>query len=197
MVIPTDIQTAFIAGAFFADVGRKYFEAEHRASPERSQLAYNRLRVWSVLYAALFLVPAIVVSFGAWPAWESQYWTVYAEQIRGNGYYSLFIGLFVFLVVLAGYLSSCLSFRWVIEGRIKLLRIVYISVLVITFGIYMIQWPGPIRLGSVAQFRTDPYSLPYIWQDKVFFIIYILLLAYCAAPVVYGFFYFRKKKSPE
>ncbi len=194
MVIPTDIQVAFITGAFFVDMGRKYIEAEHRASPERSRLAYCRFRLWAVLYAALCLAPVVVIFFSAWPAWESQYWTGYAEQLLGNGFYSFFAGLFLFLLVGAGFLGSRLSFNWVIQGRGRLVRPVYLTVLAITIVIYLIQWPAPIRLGSVAQFRADPYSLPFIWQNSQFFSMFMALLTYCAIPVVVAFFYLRQEE---
>ena len=38
MVVPTDIQVAFITGALFVDLGRWHIESEHSASPERSRL---------------------------------------------------------------------------------------------------------------------------------------------------------------
>jgi len=192
-VIPTDIQVAFSAGAFLVDMGREYIEAEHKASPERSQLAYCRFRNWAALYAALCLAPVIAIFFSAWPAWETQYWTVHAEQLLDNGAYAFFAGLFVLLLVGAGFFGNWLAFRLVTQGRGKLVRPIYLSVLAVTTGIYLIQWPAPVKLGSVSQFRADPYSLPYIWQNTEFFVMFTVLLAYCAIPLIVMFFRLRRK----
>lgn len=193
MVLTTDIQVAYIAGAFFVDMGRNYIEMEHKASPERSKLAGQRFRIMAILYASLILVPALIVSFLAWPAWESQYWTACAEEMRDHGSYAVFMGLFLATAVGAGCLGSWLSFKWLIEGKGKRIRPVYLAVIAVTMVLYFYQWPGPIVLGSVADFRKDPYSLSRIWQNTEFFIIYIALLIYCAVPFVYGFFKLRRR----
>lgn len=192
MVLTTDIQVSYIAGAFFVDMARNYVEREHKASPERSQLAERRFRTMAVLYVSIFLAPTFIAFFLAWPAWESQYWTVYAEQIRDHGKYAIFMGLYMVAAVSAGCLGSWLSFKWLIEGKGKLIRPVYLTVLAITMVFYFYQWPGPIVLGSVADFRKDSHSLPRIWQNTEFFIIYCVLLIYCAIPFVYGFFKLRR-----
>ena len=113
MVLPTDIQVSFIDGAFFVDMGRKYIESEHTISPERSKLAYCKFRNMSLKYTILCLLPVIAVFFSAWPGWESQYWTVHAEKLKGNGLPSLLAGIYMILAVSAAYFGNWLSFKWI------------------------------------------------------------------------------------
>ncbi|MDH3892386.1 MAG: hypothetical protein OEV49_15030 [candidate division Zixibacteria bacterium] len=192
MVVPTDVQVAFITGALFVDLGRRHIVSEHSASPERSRLAYCRFRNLSVIYAALFLTPVIAVFFSAWPAWETQYWCLQAEQLRGDGLLSLLAGLYLIGLVLAAYLGNWLAFRWLVSGKGHLIRPVYLAVGAVTTVIFLIKWPAPIRLGSAAQFQTDPNAMPYIWQDTQFFVMFLALLAYCAVPYVVVFFRVRR-----
>jgi len=192
MVVPTDIQVAFITGALFVDLGRRHIESEHSASPERSRLVYCRFRNLSVIYAALFLAPVIAVFFCAWPAWETQYWCQEAEKLRGDGLLSLLAGLYTACLVLAAYFGNWLSFRWLVSGRGHLIRPVYLAVGAITTVIFLIKWPAPIKLGSVAQFEADPNAMPYIWQDTQFIVMFLALLTYCAVPYVVVFFRLRR-----
>ena len=195
MVVPTDIQVAFVTGAFFVDVGRKVIEAEHMASPERSRLAYCRFRNMAALYASLCLAPVIAVFFSAWPAWETQYWTLAAERLTGDGLRSSLAGLFLFMLVIAACLGNRLAFQLIISGRGHLVRPVYLIVLAATIGIFLANWPAPIRLGTVAQFRADPSLMPYIWEDTEFIVMFTGLLAYCAVPYAVAFFRLRREAS--
>lgn len=196
MVIPTDIQVSFVMASFFVDMGRRQIEAESRISPERSRLVYNQFRKWALLNVALFLAPTIVVFFNAWPAWETQYWSSSVERLAGNPFTSLLAGLYAACLTLAALLGNYLSFRWIVRGRSKLLRPVYLTVLVVTVGIFLWQWPAPIVLGTVAGFKADPYGIPFIWEDFGFFIPFCLLLVYCFTPVIFVFFSLPEKYRP-
>lgn len=192
MVIPTDIQVAFITGAMFVDMGRRHIVSEHSVSPERSRLAYCRFRNLAVGYAALFLVPVIAVFFSAWPAWETQYWCSQAEMLRGDGLLSATAGIYLIGLVLAAYLGNWLSFNWLVSGKGHLIRPVYITAGLITTAIFAIKWPAPIKLGSVAQFNADPNTMLWIWQDTEFIVMFLALLTYCAVPYVVVFFRVRR-----
>jgi hypothetical protein len=195
MVIPTDIQVAFITGAVFVDMGRRRIEAEHRASPERSQWVCARFRLLGTLYAGLFLGPVIAVFFSAWPAWETQYWTIYAEHLGGHPGRALAAGAYLFGLIGSGYLGSHLALRWLLTGKGHRIRPVCVVILLATLAILFGRWPAPVRLGSVAAFRADPHALPYIWQDATFFGFFLLLLAYCGVPYVVIFFRFRRSRA--
>ena len=193
MVVPTDIQFSFIAAAALADLGAKYIETEEKKSPEKSRLAYCKYRLRALIFPIIFLVPAAMISLLAWPSWETQYWSIHAEQVVGSATNATIFGVFLILLPLAALLGNWLGFRWVLSKKLWLLRLVYIGVLVVTAGIVAIQWPGPIRLGSYAQFHSDPTVLPFIWQDSAFFITFIVLLAFCIAPLVFFFILVRRE----
>ena len=195
MVVPTDIQFSFVAAAIFTDLGRSYILVEHQKSPECSRVAYGKFRLRALIFPILFLIPAAIISLLAWPGWESQYWSLRMEQTLGNALNASAIGIFLVLMPLAAFLGNWLGFRWVIRGHIRLLRLVYLAVLAITGLIVYIQWPAPIRLGTVSQFQSDPGSLPFIWQDNTFFITFVVLLVYCALPLIVLFFRIRRESA--
>ncbi len=192
MVVPTDVQLTFVAAAVFTDLGGRYILAEHRKSSERSHAAYCKFRLRALLFPTLFLGPAAMTFMLAWPAWETQYWAARMDQTLGNGQNALVAGIFLAALVLAAFLGNWLGFRWVVRGRGWLLRVVYLAVLAVTIWIVIAQWPAPVRLGTVSQFRSDPTSLPFIWQDNTFFIMLVVLSAYCALPIVVLFFRIRR-----
>ena len=195
MVVPTDIQFSFVAAAALADLGRRYILTEHQKSPERSRLAYCKYRLRALIFPIIFLVPAAMVSLLAWPAWETQYWNIRAEQTLGNAPNAVAIGIFLMLLPLAALLGNWFGFRWVLRGRQWLLRLVYLAVLAITGLIVFIRWPAPMRLGTFSQFHSDPTSLPFIWQDSTFFITFVVLLVYCIIPLIVFFFRVRRESA--
>lgn len=184
MVVPTDAQIAFVAAAVFTDLGRRYILAEHQKSPECSHAAYCKFRLRALIFPTLFVGPAAMTFMLAWPGWETQYWSTRMEQTLGNGLNALVAGIFLVALVLAALLGNWLGFRWVVRGREWLLRLVYLGVLAITVLIVFVQWPAPVRLGTVSQFRSDPTSLPFIWQDSTFFIMFVVLSVYCTLPLI-------------
>ncbi len=195
MVVPTDIQFSFMAAAVFADLGRKYILAEHQKSPECSHAAYCKFRLRALIFPILFLGPAAMVFLLAWPGWEAQYWSTRAEETLGNAPNALSAGIFLAALSLAALLGNWLGFRWVVRGHERLLRLVYLAVLAVTALIVFVQWPAPVRLGTVSQFRSDPTSLPFIWQDNAFFITFVVLLAYTALPLIVLFFRIRRESA--
>ena len=191
MVLPTDIQFSFIAGAYFVDMARTYIN-EAQQSPTQAANVHLRFCLMGALYAAVFMIPDIAVSFSAYPAWESQYWMSAAEHLAGHGYLALLAGLYVVLAISAGYYGAWLALRWLTTGKGRRIRPMYLLVLAVTMIIYLGKWPAPVRVGSVAQFRADPLSLPLIWQNQEFFHIYLILLAYNAIPIILAFFILPK-----
>ena len=193
MVIPTDIQASFVMAALFADMGRTYILAESRASPARSQLAYHFVRKWALLNVGVFLALTIVVFYCAWPAWEVQYWVPWAEELAGSPLRSLLAGLYLIALSLAALLGSWLGFRWIVLGHIGRLRAVYLSVLVVTVGIFLARWPGPIVLGSYSGFMAGAHELPNIWDDGWFLTMLCVLLAYTGMPIILVYLGFRRR----
>lgn len=191
MVVPTDVQASFIAAAFFADVGASSIEAAWKESPERLERAYQRFRFRAVSYPAAFVGPSATLFLLSWPAWESQYWSPRFETTGGRPFDAGLFALFLFLLFIGGWFGNWIGFRWVLSGARKKLRVLYLSVLLLTVGIVLAQWPAPIRLGGYEAFRQDPSSLPYIWQDRTFFFAFCSISAYCIVPLVVWFFRIR------
>ena len=195
MVVPTDVQITFVVATIFTDLGKRYILAEHEKSPELSYAAYAKFRLRALLFPTLFVGPAAMTFMLAWPAWETQYWSVRMDQTLGNGQTALVAGIFLAALVLAALLGNWFGFRCVVMGRKWLLRMVYLTVLAVTAFIVFVQWPAPVRLGTVSQFRSDPTSLPFIWQDNTFFTMFVGLSIYCALPLIVLFFRIRRESA--
>jgi hypothetical protein len=183
MVVPTDIQVSFIAGAFLADFGAPVIEAASRESRERLGSLHGQYQLRALAYPALFVGPAATVFMLGWPAWETQYWSARFEATPGTPLNATLYGAFLALLFVGGWLGNWLGFRWVLAGARRRLRALYLSVLAVTVGIVIAQWPAPIRLGSHAEFVRDPSALPYVWQDSAFFVSFCWILAYTTVPL--------------
>ncbi len=192
MVVPTDVQACFIAAAFFADVGASSIEAASKESAEQLERVYQRFRFRAVAYSSVFVGPSATLFLLGWPAWESQYWGARFETTGGRPFDAALFALFLLLLFIGGWFGNWIGFRWVLSGARKKLRDLYLSALLLTVGIVLVQWPAPIRLGGYEAFRRDPSTLPYIWQDRTFFIPFCTISAYCVVPLVVWFFRIRK-----
>ncbi len=194
MVIPTDVQVAFMVGAFFADIGARAIEAARKTSAEQLKVVYCQYRLRALAYASVFVGPAATTFMLGWPAWESQYWSARFDATAGSFGNSVYFGIFLLLLFIGAWFGNWLGFRWVLSAARKRLRIVYISVLLITLVVVVVQWPAPIRLGSYAEFERDPASLPYIWQDRGFFVSFWAITGYCTVPLVVWFVQIRRRE---
>lgn len=192
MVVPTDVQATFVAAAFFADVGAPSIEAALQGAPERLEGLYRHFRFRAVAYPSLFVGPSATMFLLGWPAWESQYWSSRFETTGGRPFNAALFGLFLLLLFVGGWFGNWIGFRWVMTGARKKLRALYLSVLALTVAIVSVQWPAPVRLGGYEAFHRDPSSLPYLWQDAVFFPVFLAVSAYCALPLVVWFFGIRR-----
>ncbi len=184
MVVPTDIQITFCAAAFLADVGARSIEAARRHSEGRLAALYSRFRWRALAYASVVIGPTATVFFLAWPGWESQYWSPVFETTRGSPFHSMFYAIFLAALFLGAWAGCWLGFRWVLTGARKRLRILYVSIMILTVALVLGRWPAPVRLGSYEEFRADPGSLPYIWEDRIFFTTFWVLLFICIVPMV-------------
>jgi hypothetical protein len=191
MVVPTDIQIAFAAGAFLADIGARVIEAA-RDSEDRLSKLYSQYRLRALIYAAVFLGPVATVSLLGWPAWETQYWSPAFDATADNPVNASYFGIFLIAVFIAGWFGNWLGFKWVLSGARKRLRALYTVVLVLTVGLVLVRWPAPIRLGSYAEFKSDPGALPNTWQNTPFAITFWILLAVCAIPMIIWLIQVRK-----
>jgi hypothetical protein len=103
MVVPTDIQIAFGAGAFLADIGAKAIEAAREHSEERLSMLYSQYRLRALVYASVFLGAVATISLLGWPAWETQYWSPAFDATAGNPINASYFGIFLMAVFAGGW----------------------------------------------------------------------------------------------
>ncbi len=183
-VVPTDIQVTFCAAALLADVGARSIEAARKHSERRLTELYSRFRWRALAYASVVIGPSATVFFLAWPGWESQYWSPVFETTRENPINSMYYAIFLAALFLGAWVGCWLGFRWVLTGARKRLRVLYVSIMILTVALVLGRWPAPVRLGGYEGFRADIESLPFIWEDRTFFTTFWVLLFICIVPMV-------------
>ncbi|HWS56500.1 MAG TPA: hypothetical protein VN228_20345 [Pyrinomonadaceae bacterium] len=192
-VVLTDVQIAFAAGALFADAGAPVIEAARRRSEASLAAVYHRHLLRSLVYAAFFLGPGATVFMLAYPAWETQYISPIFDRLPGRPDYAAFYGLFLMGLFAGGWFGNWLGFRWVLRGWRKRLRALYVAVAGLSFAVFFARYPAPARLGSYAAFRADPDALPWVTEDRTFFVTFLILLALTGLPILVTFLLTRRE----
>ncbi len=190
-VVLTDIQIAFAAGALFADAGAPIILAARRDSEASLCKVYCRYMLRALVYAAVFIGPVATASLLAYPGWESQYLSPIFDHMAGNPINSSYYGVFLMAVFGGGWLGNWLGFRWVLCNKRRLLRILYLSVVAVTFAVMFARYPAPVRVGSYEQYVRDPSSLTFFTDDATFFTSFLIFLAVAGLPLIIGFVHIR------
>lgn len=191
-VVLTDIQIAFAAGALFADAGAPVILAAKQSSEASLCKVYCRYMLRALVYAAVFIGPVATMSLLAYPAWESQYISSLFDHTLGNPLNASVYGVFLMVVFGGGWFGNWLGFRWVLAGFRKRLRILYISLIAVTFVIMWARYPAPVRVGTYEQYIRDPYALTYYKDDQTFFLSFLVFLAVAGLPLIIGFIQVRR-----
>jgi hypothetical protein len=191
-VVLTDIQIAFAAGALFADAGAPVIQAAKTHSEASLCKVYCRYMLRSLIYAAVFIGPVATMSLLAYPGWESQYISPIFDDMAGNPLNASYYGVFLMAVFGGGWFGNWLGFRWVLSGLRTRLRLLYLSLVAVTFVVMWARYPAPVRVGTYAQYVRDPSSLTYWTDDATFFTAFLIFLAVAGLPLVIGFVQIRR-----
>lgn len=186
-VVITDIQFAFAAAAFFADAGAPVIEAARARSPIELCRLDKTYQLRSLIYSTVFLGPAATILMLAYPAWETQYISPIFDNLAGQPLNAIPYGIFLMAVAMAAWFGHRLGFNWILAGKRKQLRLLYFAIVIISFAVFLLRWPAPVRVGSYSEFQRDPNSLPYFTEDRNFFYLFIGLLLLDAIPLVVEF----------
>jgi len=192
-MIVTDIQACFAIGALYADLAAPLLAATTKPESFAGSDVYARFRHRVLLYPALFLGPSATLFMLAWPGWESQYLGSAFVDTAGSPFHAALFAAFLFLLAAGAWFGNWLGFKWVLAGARRRLRALYLGILAATVALVVLRWPAFVHLGSVQAFDQNPDQLPFIWNDAVFFISFLALTSYCAAPLLVWWIRLRKQ----
>jgi len=192
-MVVTDIQACFAIGALYADLAAPVLASTTDAQSFAKSDAYARFRHRALLYPALFLGPSATLFMLAWPGWESQYLSASFADTAGAPLNGALFGAFLFLLAAGAWFGNWLGFRWVLTGARRRLRVLYLGILAATVALVAVRWSAFVHLGSYQAFSENPRELPYIWSDSVFFVSFLALTSYCAAPLLVWWVRLRKQ----
>jgi len=194
-MVVTDIQACFAIGALFADLAAPALANTTDARSFGSSAVYARFRQRVLLYPALFLGPSATLFMLAWPGWESQYLGPAFADTAGAPFRAARFGVFLFLLAAGAWFGNWLGFKWVLSGARRRLRLLYLGILAATLALVAVRWQAFVHLGPVSAFAANPAQLPFIWNDSVFFVSFLALTSYCAAPLLVWWIRLRKQAA--
>jgi hypothetical protein len=183
-MVVTDIQACFAIGALYADLAAPVLTSTTDVRSFARSDIYARFRQRALIYPALFLGPSATLFMLAWPGWESQYLSLAFADTDGAPLHAALFAAFLFLLAAAAWFGNWLGFRWVLAGARRRLRLLTLGILAATVALVAVRWQAFLHLGSVQAFGENPAHLPFIWSDSVFFVSFLALTAYCAAPLL-------------
>lgn len=178
-MVQIDIPAAFIFSQFYLDVGKKLIQHDAAGDPASRNPTYYRFLVRSLVFAGAVIAPGGIYLLSGYPGWEQIYWSSRPENVVFNWVNALIPALFVALIVGGGYLGHYLGYRWVVQGKIKLLRASYLGVLAVVAVVVLSCYPSWTLMGTYHQYHHNRSAMTPVWQNPHGFSIAWILVMVC------------------
>jgi hypothetical protein len=176
-----DIPVALMTGLILAEAGKELIKSEDKYKR-------NFLKVFVLMYAAIFIAPTPGYYFAGWPAWECNFIWEWVDHIYDSPLRAAFSYVLLAVAVIPTYLGLLLGEYLIKRGKEKCVRITYIIMFVlvgvvilllrnITFNVASTY--AKYKAGEFYSFWTHPFMTGwaitslYFWGSLVFFYLWL------------------------
>lgn len=132
-MLAMDIPIAGMAGLILAEGGKDLVR-----SSDRFKTTF--LRVFVLMYAAIFIAPTPVYYFLGWPAWEVNFLWPWVDRVLDHPLRAAFSYALLACAVLPTWAGFELGRRWLLRGKDRWVRIGYIALFLLTGLIILLLW---------------------------------------------------------
>jgi len=178
-----DVPVGIVAGQVIADASRDAITARDRAS-------VSRVRAIAIIFAYLITTPVIVYFFLGWPAWETNYFWRWVDNVQGTPELALSSFMLIamsFVPTIAGFESG----RLLVErDKVVLLRVSYASFFLLILVIVYIT--RDITFNIAATFKKYTNGEFVSFWDNPFFIYWLVLTVFFWGSLAGCYAYVRK-----
>jgi hypothetical protein len=180
-MLAMDIPVALMTGLVLAEAGKELIKSEDK---------YKRafIKVFALMYAAIFIAPTPGYYFSGWPAWECNFMWKWVDNIYDSPLRAAFSYVLLAVAVLPTYLGLLLGQCLIKRGKDKWVRIGYIAMLIlvgvvilvfrdITFNVSSTY--AKYQAGESYKFWTHPFvtgwaiTSLYFWGSLIFFYFWL------------------------
>ncbi|GMT48158.1 MAG: hypothetical protein IEMM0007_1724 [bacterium] len=164
-----DIPVGIVAGQVIADASR---DAVTRGDTG----TVSRIRAIAITFAYLITTPVIIYFFLGWPAWETNYFWKWVDNIQETPLLALSAFMLIamsFIPIIAGFESG----RLLIErDKVSLLRVSYISFFILILLIVYLTRDITFNIAATYEKYMEADSVSF-W-DNPFFIYWLVLTVF-------------------
>jgi len=190
-MVQLDIPAAFAASMFFVDLGKKILKREAEKSVDKKPGAYYKFLARSMLFASLVICPAGLYLLAGWPGWENIYWYRRFEVMIFSGWLNpLLPTAFMMSIIFAGYIGYRLGYRLLINGKERILKPIYMGVLVLSCVPVLLSYPSFLLVGTYDQYHNlagqtremmtsvweNPHSFGVGWLGVMIYVAILFVL---------------------
>ena len=159
-MLAIDVPIATIGGLVLAEAGRGMIESqdEHKTT---------FLRVFVLMFAAIFITPTPFYYFLGWPGWETNYLWQWVDQIYDSPVRAAFSYVLFALAIIPAYLGFELGRYFILKGKVTWVRIGYIALLVLVGGIVFLMRETTFNVSSTFADHRGNISSPFMQHPFV------------------------------
>ncbi len=180
-MLAMDIPVSMMAGMVLAEAGKDLIKSD-----DKEKITF--LKVVVLMYGAIFIAPTPGYYFSGWPAWETNFMWEWVDHILDSPVRAAFSYVLLAVAVIPTYLGLIVAMKLIKKGKEKLVRISYISLLVLVGIIILALKDITLNVSSTyAKYQAaDFYSfwtLPfatgwaitslYFWGSLVLFYLWL------------------------
>jgi hypothetical protein len=180
-MLAMDIPVALMAGLFLAEAGKDLIKSEDK---------YKQLflKVFVLMYAAIFIAPTPGYYFAGWPAWECNFMWEWVDHIHDAPLKAAFSYVLLAVAVIPTFLGFLWGQHLIKKGKEKWVRILYIIMLLLVGLVILVLWDITFNVastytkyeaGETYSFWTHPFvtgwaiTSLYFWGSLVFFYLWL------------------------
>ncbi|MCX6580897.1 MAG: hypothetical protein NT166_12030 [Candidatus Aminicenantes bacterium] len=184
-MLAMDIPVALMTGLVLAEAGKELIKSEDR---------YKRafIKVFTLMYAAIFIAPTPGYYFAGWPAWECNFMWKWVDQIYDVPLRAAFSYVLLAVAVIPTYLGLLLGEYLIKKGKDKWVRIGYIVMLVLVGVVILLLWDITFNISSTYAKYEAGESYPF--QSLPFMTGWAITSLYFWGSLIFFYFWLKKKK---
>lgn len=184
-MLAMDIPVSMMAGMVLADAGSNLIKSN-------DEYKIKFLKVFVLMYAAIFIAPTPVYYYLGWPAWEINFLGGWADSSLDSPLKAAFSFVLLAVAVLPTYWGLIIGKKLIIKDKIKLVRIIYVVLLLCVGIIILLLYDITFNISSTyAKYQAgDSYSF---WSHP--FVTGWGITAFYFWASLFGFYLWLRKKS--
>ncbi len=179
-----DIPVGIVAGQVIADAGRRALQTGNKELT-------SSVRHIALTFAYLITTPVIIYFFMGWPAWETNYFWKWVDNIKGMPH----LAMSAFMIIAMSFIPTMLGFEsgrlLIRKNQVKALRISYICMFLLILVI--VYFSREMTFNIAALYADYENKIFVSFWNNPFFIYWLILTVFFWGTLIGCYFYVYNK----